>query len=220
MPHTLPDSIDVVLDIYHDSVVSLADAKSAGILAVIHKASEGATVQDQKYAVRRHEAYGLGLLWGAYHYASGMPIHQQVSNFLAAVQWGADPEADATTLLCLDFEPSHSGPNMSGEDACTFVSMVRERTGRWPMIYGGDLLRSTFSVARPACEVAKCPLWYARYNNQPIGVPRIWSNFTLWQFTDGKDGPGPHSIGDANFDRSCFVGTAANLKQQWPLFGQ
>ncbi|WP_027802687.1 glycoside hydrolase family 25 protein [Paraburkholderia dilworthii] len=220
MPHTLDGSIDVVLDVYHGSDISLADAKSAGVLAVIHKASEGATVQDAKYAKRRHEARGLGLLWGAYHYASGMPVQLQVSNFLDAVQWGADSGLDENTLLCLDFEPSHSGPDMSFHDVCTFVSMVREKTGRWPMIYGGALLRETFAAANPSCDAAKCPLWYARYNDKPVGIPGLWPKFALWQYTDGANGPQPRNINDGHFDRSCFVGTSTELKQQWPLFKQ
>jgi lysozyme len=220
MPQNLPGSIDVILDIYHGSQIALSDAMTAGIVAVIHKASEGATVQDGSYASRRHEARGLELLWGAYHYASGAPVQQQVDNFLEVVQWGADPTFDSKTLLCLDFEASHSGPDMTAQDACTFVSAVREKTGRWPMIYGGDLLRGAFAKANPTCEAAKCPLWYSRYNTQPIGIPTIWANFTFWQFTDGSSGPQPHNIGNGHFDRSCFVGTPAALNQQWPIFGQ
>jgi lysozyme len=217
MPNTMDGSFDGILDIYHDDDVSLQDAQNAGIIAVIHKASEGATVQDPMYPRRRHEAAGLGFLWGAYHFSSGKPPDAQAANFLNAVQWGADPTSDSSTLLCLDFENSHSGPNMSIQDACTFVSIVHDKTGRWPLVYGSNLVQDADKTASLTCALANCPLWYANYNDAPQQAPhRLWTTFALWQYTDGTYGPAPRDVGTQGLDRSCFIGTEDALQQAWP----
>ncbi|WP_183035957.1 glycoside hydrolase family 25 protein [Cupriavidus sp. UME77] len=221
MPETVPGTIDCIIDLYHGDIISLSKAKEAGILAVIHKASEGATVQDSYYALRRHEAIGLNLLWGAYHYASGMPPDKQVNNFLHAIQWGDDPEFDKMTLLCLDFEKSHSGPDMNLDDAGQFVSLLRDKTGRWPLVYGGNELREAVKHAQNNSPVRNCPLWYARYNETPKDIPtKFWNDFTFWQYSDGEAGPLPHlSLGGHSFDRNCFRGSADELKQAWITLG-
>ncbi|CAN7179416.1 glycoside hydrolase family 25 protein [Caballeronia sp. LjRoot31] len=214
MPVTMNGTYDGVLDVNHDNPVVLGDAQAAGIIAVIHKATEGASWQDPLYERRRYEASALGLLWGAYHFSSGRPPESQVDNFLKTIQWGVDQVSDAATLLALDYETSTSGPDMSVEDACTFVSLVNQRTGRWPLVYGSNLIAHADAVADPACPLSNCPLWYANYNDQPQSVPkRVWKSWSLWQYSDGRNGPGPTLSG---FDRSCVMGTQAALQQAWP----
>ena len=217
MPVTMDGTFDGALDLSHlHPEVVLADMQTTGIAAVIYKATEGTTFQDPFYERRRYEANALGLLWGAYHFSSGAAPADQVNNFLNTIQWGVDSDSDAATLLALDFETSTSGPDMSVEDACTFVSLVQQRTGRWPMVYGSNLVTNADAVADPACPLSNCPLWYASYNNQPLHVPsRVWTRgWTLWQFSDGRLGPAPTN----GLDRSCYLGTQAALQQAWPSF--
>jgi lysozyme len=210
-------TFDGILDIYHDDDIPLSQAQSEGIVAVIHKASEGATYQDPMYTRRRYEAQSLGLLWGAYHFSSGKPPQDQVDNFLESIQWGVDAVTDAQTVLCLDFENSHSGANMTIDDACTFVTLVHGRTGRWPMVYGSNLVTDADAHAPLACALSNCPVWYASYNDQPKNPPhRLWTAISLWQYTDGgADGPAPRL---GKLDRDCYIGTQAELQQAWPNF--
>jgi hypothetical protein len=59
----------LVIDIYHgDAVQDFARVKAAGIIGVIHKASQGGAVVDRAYASRRKLALAAGLKWGAYHF--------------------------------------------------------------------------------------------------------------------------------------------------------
>lgn len=217
MPSTLPGTVDVIVDLNHDNEIDFEKVKQAGILAVIHKASEGATFRDEKYLSRRKLAIEAGLLWGAYHFSSSRNVNRQFENFIEAIDW--KNLADDTTLLCLDFEPSNSGPDMTIEQAQEFVSLVKDRTGRWPMIYGGSLLRSSIAHHSPDDILKNCPLWYARYRNKPVGIPiDTWPTFTLWQYSDGEHGPEPHKVeGMGRADRSCFNGTVEDLKIQWPF---
>lgn len=219
MPESLPGSIDVIIDINHDNHFDAVKARNAGVRAVIHKASEGATFQDPAYKKRRKDALAAGLLWGAYHFSSSRPANEQADNFLAATQTD-DPTVDnSATLFCLDFEPSTSGPDMTLEQAHAFVVRVKEKTGRWPMIYGGNMLRDAVQAHGADAILKNCPLWYARYRSQPVGIPTdTWPHFTLWQYTDGSSGPLPHAFAgmDAG-DRDCFLGTEAQLKAAWPF---
>jgi lysozyme len=205
--------INTIIDIYHQNAIDLQAAKDGGVIAVIHKATEGATIRDSRYQDRRTQAKALGLLWGAFHFSSGGSVSDQVEIFLAH----ATPTDD--DLISLDWEPSTNGPNMPIEDARHFVQMIRDETGRWPVIYGGALLRESISH-QPDPILANCPLWYSRYANAPVGIPtQVWPTYTLWQYTDGDVGPQPHDTpgAGAGIDRNIFQGTASDLRAQWPF---
>jgi lysozyme len=204
--------IDSIIDIYHLNTVDLAMARANGIVAVIHKATEGATVTDAEYRGRRDKAKTLGLLWGAYHYSSGASVSDQVANFIEQA------EPDESDVVALDWESSSDGPDMTLEQACRFVEMIKSELGRWPVVYGGRLLRETLGAKRQPV-LANCPLWYSRYRSAPIGIPTAtWPTYTLWQFTDGNDGPAPHTVkGIGRCDRSRFAGTIDELNLQWPF---
>jgi len=204
--------IDTIIDIYHRTNIDFARAKNAGIVAIIHKATEGATFRDKEYRGRKAIAKSHGFLWGAYHFSSGGSVTDQVDNFLEHAQ----PDDD--DLIVLDFEPSSSGANMTLEQAHRFVEMIKNETGRYPLIYGGSMLREGIGT-RPDPILANCPLWYARYRDRPIGIPtQVWTSFTLWQYTDGNDGPEPHRVdGIGRCDRNIFNGTIEELRAQWPF---
>ena len=204
--------IDSIVDLFHLNTVDLAAAKRDGIVAVIHKATEGATVQDAEYRKRRDKAKALGLLWGAYHYSSGVSVTDQVANFITQAQ----PEDE--DVIALDWESSTSGSDMTLDQACRFVEMIKSELGRWPLVYGGRLLREAMGAKRQGV-LANCPLWYSRYASSPIGIPTAtWPTYTLWQFTDGNSGPAPHSVkGIGRCDRSRFAGTVQELRLQWPF---
>jgi len=204
--------IDSIIDIFHLNTVNLATAQASGVVAVIHKATEGATVQDAEYRKRRDKAKALGLLWGAYHYSSGASVTDQVANFIEHA------EPDENDVVALDWESSTEGPDMTLDQACRFVEMIRNELGRWPVVYGGRLLRETLGAKRQSV-LANCPLWYSRYRSAPVGIPTAtWPTYTLWQYTDGNDGPMPHTVkGIGRCDRNRFAGTIDELKVQWPF---
>lgn len=127
--------IDTIIDIHHQRDIDFNAVKAAGIVAIIHKATEGTTFQDPKYRQRRKTAKEMGFLWGAYHFSSGRKPIDQVNNFLDAVG------PDDTDLIALDYEGSTSGPDMTLDQAIEFIHLVREKTKRLPVIYGGRLLQ-------------------------------------------------------------------------------
>jgi lysozyme len=206
--------IDTIIDIYHLNPIDFDRVRNAGIVAIIHKATEGARFTDSEYQGRRQRAKDLGFCWGAYHFSSGEEVTGQVENFLSFAKPGDDE------LVALDFEPSSRGPNMTLAQAHEFVSLIRNELGRFPVIYGGSMLREALGSQEDAL-LANCPLWYARYSgtDTPIGIPRqVWSDFTLWQYTDGNLGSQPHSVdGIGRCDRNRYPGTKEQLQGAWPL---
>jgi lysozyme len=203
--------INTIIDMYHGNSIDLEEVLESGVVAIIHKATQGATIRDSKYQQRREGAKELGFLWGAYHFSTGGSVADQVENFLTY----AKPEDDE--LIALDWEPS-DGPDMTLDQARHFVQMIKDETGRYPLVYGGHLLRESVGH-NPDAILSNCPLWYARYAASPIGIPTaVWPTYTLWQYTDGDAGPEPHDTpGTSGADRNNFQGTTQELKALWPF---
>ena len=105
------DIINVVDISHHNGNVNFGKVAEAGILGVIHKASQGQTGRDPTYKGNRRKAEEAGLFWGAYHFATGSDGIRQADNFVEAVG-----DLDKV-LLVLDFEPNPTGPSMSLEEA-------------------------------------------------------------------------------------------------------
>src|SRR5437773_3865506 len=106
-------------------------ATDTRVVAIIHRATIGDRA-DLKYAERRDEAKQRGYKWGAYHLGKpGDPI-LQADFFLATVKPGKDD------LLALDLESPDATRHMSFDEARTFIKRIKEKTGRYPLIYANN----------------------------------------------------------------------------------
>jgi len=205
----MPNPLNAIIDIsHHNGNVDLVKAKADGIVGVIHKATQGTGGSDPMYKTNRTKAADAGLLWGAYHFASGSDGVKQAINFLNVVG------TSENTLLVLDFEPNPTGPSMNLEEARAFVTHVNEETGRFPGLYSGHFIKQLLGSNQDPV-LAKCWLWLAEYGPTAV-VPANWSTWTMWQYTDGADGPPPHTVaGIGNCDRDKFNGTEDELRTLW-----
>ena len=97
-------TVPKVADMAHFNPVNFTQIKAAGIVGVIHKASQGVGMTDNQYARRRSGAAAVGLKWGAYSFATGDDARAHARHFLAV----AAP--DAETLCCLDYEDNAKSP--------------------------------------------------------------------------------------------------------------
>ena len=84
-------------------------------------------------------------------------------------------------IMMLDLERNPYGKTMTSGEAIAFVQRIFKRTGRYPLLYAG------IYTPRPGV-LAKCP----RYT--PEWGPRLTGAADIWQFTDGKVGPAPHTF--------------------------
>jgi lysozyme len=199
-----------VIDISHHNGKSLdfERASADGILGVIHKASQGTAGRDPMFAANRAKAHEAGLLWGAYHFATGSDGARQAAHFLDAV---GDPRG---VLLALDLEPNPDGASMDLVGAHAFVVHIYEKTGRFPGLYSGHAIKQLLGD-RSDPILTNCWLWLAQYGPKAV-VPSNWPTWTLWQYTDGRIGGDPKVVdGIGPCDRSRFNGSEANLRKLW-----
>src|SRR5690242_11536953 len=100
---------NAVIDLSHHNGTHLdfQAAAGAGIVGVVHKATQGTGHVDPMYVTNRSPARGAGLLWGAYHFGVGADGVEQADFFLGTVK------PDALHLLVLDFEANPTGPSMT-----------------------------------------------------------------------------------------------------------
>jgi hypothetical protein len=102
---------------------------------------------DTKYAERKLEAKKRGYKWGGYHYGKpGDPI-KQADFFLET----AKPEAD--DLIALDLESTDNSKHMSFAEAREFIKRIKEKTGRYPVVYANNLVTKAIagSIRRRRC---------------------------------------------------------------------
>jgi len=201
---------NVVVDIsYHNGNPDFAQAANAGIVAVIHKATQGLTMVDRKYRQNREKAIAAGLLWGAYHFGTSANAADQADHFLDIV------EPDSQTLLVLDYEPN-GDLTMTLSQARAFVSRVHSIAGRFPGLYSGSLIKQKLGNKPVDPVFSQCFLWIAQYGPAPTNIPPTWPTWTLWQYTDGVAGPQPHSVpGIGPCDRDQFNGRMSALRRLW-----
>lgn len=227
-----------VIDMYHGNVVTgaaFADLRKAGIMAIIHKASQGSRYRDPAYSGRRKNAEDAGLLWGAYHFMDASEPIKQAENFLEA-SGISDPNSSPIMLAC-DYE--NNGQSTAALHQCmTFMQEVDRNSppGVSCVLYSGNLIRETL---QPHAGGHQNPdmhgyetffqmhrLWLAEYGpkekvpfpwNMPIAkssneaasiaAPGVW----LWQFTErGRVNPLT-----GNTDGNFFDGDFDALKARW-----
>lgn len=163
----MSEALNVIVDLsHHNGNGDFDKLRQAGILGVIHKATQGSTGTDPTYDTNRKNALAAGLLWGAYHFGTGSDGVEQAAHFLDVVG-----SFDKTALV-LDFEPNPTGPSMSLEEARAFVTHIFQATNRFPGLYSGhyikELLRSGIDPV-----LGKCWFWLAQYGPTAI-VPANW----------------------------------------------
>jgi lysozyme len=205
----MADPLNAVVDIsHHNGNIDLQQAKGDGIIGVIHKATQGTSGLDPMYVTNRGKAQAAGLMWGAYHFATGGDGVEQAQHFLDTVG------TVQNTLLVLDLEQNPSGSSMTLEDARNFVTHVNQVTGRFPGLYSGSYIKELLGSQNDPV-LAQCWFWLAQYGPTAV-VPANWSTWTMWQYTDGAVGPEPHEVaGIGHCDRDKFNGAQDQLQKLW-----
>ena len=200
-----------IIDVSHwEDPIDFKAVAADGIVAVIAKATQGAAGVDAAYAKFKKSATHYKFLWGSYHFGTGSEVDVQVEHYLNTVK-PTDVE-----LVCLDFEPNPNGPTMTLNQAREFVALFQHLTGRYPVLYGGYWLKENMN-GKPDDLLVKCPLWLSQYGPKAV-LPVGWKKYSLWQYTDGHDGPPPHTVsGIGPCDRNQFNGSEAQLRKRWPF---
>jgi lysozyme len=226
-----------VIDMYHGNTVQTGDfaaLRNAGIMAIIHKASQGLRYRDPEYTARRDAAQAAGMLWGAYHFLDSTDPVAQADAFLEAS--GISAPNSGPILLACDFENSSAQPAL--HQCAAFMAEIDRNSppGVSCVIYSGNLIRETLKPhagGHQASEMAGVELffqqhrlWLAEYGPKeqipyPWNLPIVKSSneataldppgVFLWQFTErGRVNPLT-----GNTDGNFFDGTFEDLKARW-----
>lgn len=205
----MPNAMVVDLS-HHNAATNFQDARQAGVVGVIHKATQGAGFVDRKYASRMPQAKAAGLLWGAYHFGTGDDVELQLHHFLSTVQ------PDAKTLVALDLEVNGTAPSntMSLSQARTFLRGIEASLGRKAVLYTGSYLKDELGSASDA-YFGSHRLWWAQYADAPT-IQASWKDYWLWQHTDGFHGSPPKQIaGIGPCDCETYQQSAEQLAKSW-----
>jgi lysozyme len=207
-PYIPPIASDVVVDLSHwQAPVDFARAKSAGITAVILKATQGADWIDVTFAQRFAAASASGLLVGAYHFLDDSAPELQIENFLTV--------AEGCTVLALDAERNAIGGTVTVAQTAEAAARLNMATGFMPLIYMNRYGPDQRGTGLPNSVLSRCPLWLPAYSSRPV-CPSGWSQWALWQHTDGSVGSDPVPVaGIGPCDRSRFAGTVPDLVVWW-----
>ena len=204
--------------------------KAEGIVGVIHEATYPRFVRDSYYGSRQGAATRAGLLWGAYHFGDATDPIRQADHFLGTVasQWHGPSLRPDGVLLVLDFEKNghYPGGTMRVDQAVAFVERIRQRTGKYPGVYGSEnRLRAVLNNSKVSSAdrrvLGNCWLWIANYHDEPQVSPP-WSNWRMWQYTgDGKCDLRPRSAypksvaNIRNAERNMFRGSRSAVEAFW-----
>lgn len=206
-----------VIDISHYQKVTdgFASAKAMGIVGVIAKATEGHSLEDGAFAANRLYAKRAGLLFGAYHFLRPGDMYAQADHFLEVV---GDPRG---MLLALD----HEDARVSLNEAQAFMMRVKEKTGAYPVLYSGALIKQQVAAVNfsahaspdPSIFWGKIRLWVAQYGTVVQWPRDVWPQWWLWQYTGDGAGPGPRDVPGVGtgIDISTFYGTQDELRRDW-----
>lgn len=202
--------INTVVDLsHHNKISDFHSIINDGITGIIHKATEGFKFIDKKYLNRKQMWLDLKMLWGSYHFASPGSGKEQAMRFLDFVK------PVKGELLVLDYEKNLSGKLMAIDEAEKFVVYIHEQTGTWPGLYSGNDIKEQLGN-RTDTPLKNCWLWIAQYAIKPTKIPPVWSDWTMWQYTDGIYGPAPRTVkGIGKCDRNIYNGSLADLREFW-----
>jgi len=186
--------------------------REARLVAIIHKATIGLDSLDPKYYERKTEAKKRGYLWGSYHWGLPGKPEEQADFYIDMVK------PDDEEVIALDLEDVSSVKFMSLGEAEKFVMRVKERTGRYPMIYANHKTAAQISRSAFKATFASTPLWYARFrpdiSDFPLGP---WKTYTLWQFSSEIRVQYRIPGTESNMDINVFYGSADTLRRAWPF---
>ena len=184
-------------------------AAAAGESFTVVKATESTNYANPYMAADVTGARAAGLVVGLYHFA-----RPEVSPTAQADYFARQVNGVAGTQLppVLDLEQTGglTSSALIGWTS-TFLTRLRQDTGRIPMIYSGPYFWSTAMAGSIA--FSRYRLWEAHYTTaaQPQTISG-WPAWSLWQYTNGSFAspapvPGIHAL----VDRDRFAGTRTTL---------
>ena len=197
---------------HHQNAIDWSKVVDSGHVFAFHKATEGATFIDNRYASNREAVAAESIPFGAYHFA------RPNGGGIAAAQADAASEAQhflevanplpGDLVPVLDLEDNGGlPPNRLIAWTQAWLDHVESVLEVKSLIYTSPNFWTTNMNDTTKFAVEGFPLWIAHYTSDP--APRTpatnWSGrgWAFWQFTSEGDVPGI----SGNADRDRFIGS-------------
>jgi lysozyme len=194
------------LDVSHfQGTVEWPQVIQAGYAFAFIKATDGITYVDPEFTANWRGAKAAGLLRGAYHFfeADDDP-QQQAENFLNTVV--LEP-GDLPPVL--DVESSSTSAQVPVativERIAAWLQAVEQATGCTPILYTDASYWNSLATE----QFGGYPLWIAEYGVASPTLPKGWTSWAFWQFTESGTVPGIATSVDLNL----FQGSLQNLQR-------
>lgn len=172
-------------------------AKNGGATFGYARISDGLGYIDPQFGNNWGNMKAAGVLRGAYQFfRPGQDATQQANLMVQKV--GVLGVGDLPAMIDVEATDGQS-PGTIAAKVKTWLDIVEKGTGRRPFIYTGayfweDYVQST--------AFGGYPLWIAAYGPACPSVPNGWSNWTMWQYSDGNGA----------LDHDVFNGTLQQLQ--------
>ena len=187
---------DVGIDVSnYQSVINWSSVRkqNPNLKFAIVKGTEGASYRDPSLVRNFNDAKQAGLRVGMYHYfrMSSTPAAQfeNIQKALKAIKF--DPAKD---IFAIDFETTQTDIGLRPPKSKAqklrisnrlyqLAQILSNRVGIQPLIYTNP--SSWNSLSDQSTRFNKFKLWIAQYmtTGKPI-IPKPWSNYYIWQYTD------------------------------------
>ena len=116
---------------------------------------------------------------------------------------------------------------MNFGEARIFIKRIREKTGRYPLIYANNEVSGEITKQLGTQDVFnKTPLWYARFKRKVTDFPGgTWKTYVLWQFSSEQNCTAANRSAclytvpgtEYDMDIDVYNGTIQELRSKWPL---
>jgi lysozyme len=190
------------IDISHwQGFPDFAQVKAAGVIAMIHKCTEGTSYVDQNRKMNCANAIKEGIKVATYHWLSpNSDVDAQMRHYLDELR----PVPGERVVL--DYE----------EDGCTLddlkaavAFLLADPRGLEVTVYSGHLLKQQLGDAHDPYLADNTDLWLAQYTTgTPSWPDGTYPKWTLWQYSETGDVDG---IDGSAVDLNRFDGSDDEL---------
>lgn len=145
------------------------------------KATEGATLTDERFAENWGGTLYAGVPRGAYHFLTAADPAAQARHFLAVYP------GDGELPPALDLEWGPDGGAPSAASAAEWLRIVFEEAGVRPVVYTSPAFARLYLRGPEGASIAAVhELWVAHYRVAAPAVPAGWPTWRLWQTGIGR----------------------------------
>jgi lysozyme len=176
---------------------------ASGVVACIHKATEGTSYVDPNRATNWVNATDAGIACSTYHWLKPGNAANQMDFYLSTL----DPVKGERVVI--DYEEDGCSLN-DLEAAVDYLINDAKELKLQVTVYSGHLLKEQLGSDHNEFLADNTDLWIAQYTDasQPSWPTGTYKNWTLWQYSETGVLPG---IDDTNVDLNRFDGTDAEL---------